>query len=94
MKITSIIAIFLLFWVLSAFVVMPFGIRSHHEAGVDLVPGQADGAPANFAPKRIVLYTTLLAAIAFSLYYLNYTNGWITAQDLDFLPTPPDADGK
>ncbi|MFN5903341.1 MAG: DUF1467 family protein, partial [Novosphingobium sp.] len=32
MKITSIIAIYAMFWVLSAFLVMPFGIRTHKEA--------------------------------------------------------------
>lgn len=34
MKWTSILAIYALFWVLSAFLVMPFGLRTHDEAGV------------------------------------------------------------
>ena len=50
MRVTSIIAIYALFWVLSAFCVMPFGIRTHDEAGIDKIPGQADSAPANFQP--------------------------------------------
>jgi predicted secreted protein len=78
MKWTSALAIFLLFWVMSAFLVMPFGVRSAHEAGEALIPGQADGAPANFNPKRILLRTTILALILFGIYYLNYVNGWIS----------------
>ncbi|MEK6636826.1 MAG: DUF1467 family protein [Pseudomonadota bacterium] len=78
MKWTSALAIFLLFWVMSAFLVMPFGIKNAHEAGQSLVPGQADGAPANFNPKRILMRTTIVAVIFFGIYYANYVKGWIS----------------
>jgi predicted secreted protein len=84
MKGTSIIAIFILFWVMSAFLVMPFGVRTAEEAGVDRVPGQADSAPANFSPRRIIIRTTILAVILFGLYYANYVNQWVTTDMLDF----------
>jgi predicted secreted protein len=77
-KWTSALAIFLLFWVLSAFLVMPFGIKNAHETGEVLIPGQSDGAPANFNPKRILIRTTILATILFGIYYINYVNGWIS----------------
>jgi predicted secreted protein len=77
MKWTSALAIYLLFWVMSAFVVMPFGVRNAHEAGEPLIPGQADGAPANFNPKLILIRTTVVATILFGLYYAVYVNGWI-----------------
>ena len=77
MKWTSALAIFLLFWVLSAFLVMPFGVKNAHEAGEPLVPGQADGAPANFKPKRILMWTTIVSTVLFGIYYANYVNGWI-----------------
>lgn len=77
MKWTSIVAIYLLFWVMSAFLVMPFGIKNAYEAGEPLVPGQSDGAPANFNPKRILIRTTILSVILFGAYYFNYVNGWI-----------------
>ena len=78
MKWTSALAIFLLFWVLSAFLVMPFGVRNAHETGDALVPGQSDGAPANFKPKRILMWTTIVATVLFGIYYANYVNGWIS----------------
>lgn len=81
---TSILAIYVLFWVLSAFIILPFGIRSHAETGTEMVKGQADGAPVNFRPGRILAFTTLLATLAFFLFYFNYTNQWITVDDIDF----------
>lgn len=83
MKIQSAIAIFALFWVMSAFVVMPFGVRTHDESGVPKVPGQADSAPYDFRPWRIVRRTTLVASAAFGVFLLNYTYGWVTPDKLD-----------
>ncbi|MBB5685100.1 DUF1467 family protein [Sphingobium boeckii] len=84
MSLSSILAIYLLFWVMTAFVVMPFGVRTHDEAGLPKIPGQADSAPANFRPKRVALITTILSAAAFGLFYANYVNGWIGVEAFDF----------
>ena len=92
MQWTSIIAIYSLFWVLSAFLVMPFGVRTVEEEGGEKVRGHADSAPANFRPGRIMLRTTILAAVLFGLFYLNYINGWIGVEDLNFFGKPPGSD--
>ncbi|MGE3691423.1 MAG: DUF1467 family protein [Novosphingobium sp.] len=84
MRWTSIVAIYVLFWVLSAFLVMPFGVRTHDEAGIEKIPGQAGSAPAQFRPKRIALHTTLVSAVLFGLFYANYIFGWVTTQDVTF----------
>lgn len=83
MKWTSILAIYFLFWVMSAFLLLPFGVRTHDEVGAAKVPGQADSAPANFRPGRVVTWATVIAAVATALYVLNYTQGWIGVEDLD-----------
>lgn len=88
------IAIYLLFWVMSAFLILPFGVRTHDEEGIAKTPGQADSAPANFRPKRIAMRATVLSLLLFGLYYLNYVNGWIGADDLQILPKPPNYDGS
>ena len=93
MKWTSILAIYTLFWVFSAFLVLPFGVRTHEEAGIEKVSGQADSAPANFDPKRIVLRATVIALMLFGLYYANYVEGWIKPESLDFFDPPPNTDG-
>jgi predicted secreted protein len=83
MKITSIIAIYAMFWVLAAFLVMPFGIRTHEEAGEATIKGQANSAPANFQPRKIARRATILSLLMFGLYYANYVNGWLGPQDFD-----------
>jgi len=83
-KWTSISAIYFLFFAGSVFILLPFGVKTHEEAGIERVPGQADSAPHRFDLKRHLLKAALLAAILFGLYYANWTYGWITAADLDF----------
>ncbi len=81
---TSALAIFVLFWVMSAFIIMPIGMRTAEEAGEEHVPGQSHSAPVNFKPLKIMGRTTILSIILFGLYYANYVQGWITAEMLDF----------
>lgn len=79
MKITSIFAIYALVWVMTAFTMLPFGIKDHNEAGIPKVPGQADSAPANFQPRRLVIRATIVAALLTALWVLNYIYGWVGA---------------
>jgi predicted secreted protein len=84
MKFTSIIAIYFLFFAASAFVLLPFGVRTDEEAGTPKVAGQADSAPHSFNVRRHLLKAAVLAAVLFALYYANWSYGWITPDDLDF----------
>lgn len=84
MRWTSIVAIYALFWSLSAFLVLPFGVRTHEEAGAERVPGQADSAPHGYSFRKLAIRTTIVAAVLFGLYYANYVNGWITPADMDY----------
>lgn len=83
MKLTSVLAIYFLFWIMSAFLVMPLGIRSHDDDGAELVPGQASSAPVNFNARRVAHRATVLSLVLFGLFYVNYVNGWITVDDID-----------
>ena len=78
MKWTSIIAIYVLFWAMSAFVLLPFGVKTHEELGIERVPGQADSAPANFRPGRLAVRATILASALTALFVANYIYGWVT----------------
>lgn len=89
MDFTSIIAIYALVWVMTAFVSLPFGIKTHDEAGIAKVPGQADSAPANFRPGRLLLRATIISAVLTALYVLNYTYGWIGVDALNMFGEPP-----
>ncbi len=63
---------------------LPFGVKTHEEAGIAKVPGQADSAPANFRPGRLALRATVVAALVTALYVANYQYEWLTVADLDF----------
>lgn len=78
----AVLAIYLLFWTISAFVVLPFGIRTPDETGEALLKGQADSAPSNFRPVRVLIRATIMSTILFALYYANYVEGWITVDRL------------
>ena len=85
MRVTSIAAIYALFWVLSLFLVLPWGVRTSEEEGAASLPGHAESAPHQFRAGRVVLWTTLVATILFGLFYANYVLGWVTVDQLDWL---------
>lgn len=84
MKLSSILAIYALFWTMCLFVVLPFYARTAEEAGEQHVPGHAESAPHRFPVARVALRTTLVSAVLFGLYYAIYVNGWITMDQLDW----------
>ena len=84
MAFSSIIAIYFLFFAFSAFVLLPFGVRTDEEIGNPRIAGQADSAPHRFDIKRHLLKAALVGAVLFGIYYANWTYGWITPDDLDF----------
>ena len=84
MSFGSILAIYFLFWVGSAFILLPFGVRTDDEVGAEKVPGQADSAPHRFDLAAHVWKATILASVLFALYYANWHFGWIGVEALDF----------
>lgn len=78
MRWTSLLAIYVLFWAFSLFLVLPFGVRTAAEAGTDHVPGQADSAPHEFSFARVARRATVVATVAYALFLANYQFGWIT----------------
>ena len=84
MKFTSIIAIYFLFFAGSAFILLPFGVRTTEEVGEEFVPGQAQSAPHRFDLKRHFIKAAVVAALLFAIFYANWAFDWVTADDLDF----------
>jgi predicted secreted protein len=81
----SAIAIYFIIWWIGLFAVLPWGIRSQHETG-DVIPGTDPGAPVAFRMLRIVIANTIFASVVFTLFYLNFTRGWVTLESIPFLP--------
>lgn len=93
MKIGSAIAVYLLFWTVTLFTMLPLGVRTHEEAGSDRVRGQADSAPHAPMLARKMLLTTVVSALLFAIFYGNFVYGWVGFDDVvpDFLRPPPEA---
>lgn len=89
MEWTSILAVYFLIWVMSAFVLLPFGVRTADDVGAQKVPGQADSAPLNFRPGKLMVRATLIASVLTTAFVLNFEYGWIGPEDLNFFPQPP-----
>jgi predicted secreted protein len=88
MKLQSALAIFALFWVMSFFIVLPFGVRTDEEAGIDHQPGHADSAPHRFSFGRTSLRATILSLLLFGLFYGNYIYGWLGIEALEWAQPP------
>jgi predicted secreted protein len=85
MSIAAALAIYFIIWWLVLFAVLPFGVKSQVETG-RVVPGSDPGAPHSTVMRDKVIATTLVAAVVFGLYYANYTWGFITLDDIPFMP--------
>lgn len=83
MRWTSVLAIYVLFWWLSVFLVLPWGVKTWREAGGECVPGQADSAPHDFNVWRVVGRVTIVATILSAIFFANYVYGWVTPDMLD-----------
>ena len=83
MSLVSGIAIYVVIWWLVLFVVLPWGIKSQQEAGIE--DDMADvAAPANPALLKKAIATTIVAGIVFGIFYAGVESGYIA---LDKLPS-------
>ncbi len=73
MTIFSGIAIFVTIWWTVLFAVLPFGVVSHAEAGIDKGDGGDPGAPVDPKLKSKFLITTAIAAVLFAILWLILT---------------------
>jgi predicted secreted protein len=81
MTTTTAVAIFFLIWWVVLFAVLPWGIRSQQEGG-EITPGTDPGAPA--APKlgRRLAWTTVVAGVIFTVFYVVYADRLISLNSL------------
>jgi predicted secreted protein len=84
MRLGSALAIYVLFWTLSLFLVLPFGVRTAEEEGAERGAGHAESAPHRFSFATAAIRATIVSAILFGAFYLNYVYGWIGVGTLDW----------
>jgi len=78
MTISFAVVSYICIWFMTLFAVLPFGVRTQDEAG-DIVPGTPGSAPEGFRMARVALINTVVAALCFAVFYVGYSQGWLTA---------------
>ena len=81
MSLATAFAIYFIIWWVVLFAVLPWGVRSQDEDGT-IIPGSDPGAPAIPRLRRKLVWTTIVAAIVFALWYVVYTYRLIALDDL------------
>ena len=89
MRATSAFAIYFIIWWLMLFLVLPWGVRGHHESGKAVGKGHEPGAPVDPLLGRKALITTVLATMVFAVVYGIVGSGWIGFNDIPFLRDMP-----
>lgn len=80
------VAIYLTIWWTVLFAVLPLGVTSHAEAGIDKGDGGDPGAPVDPKLKRKFLTTTWVSGVVFAVFWLVVHFGLIDLSALAGLP--------
>jgi predicted secreted protein len=79
---TTAAAIYFIIWWVVLFAVLPFGVRSHAEAGTDVEAGHDPGAPILPGLWSKAIWTTVVASILFALCWVVYVYRLVTLEEL------------
>ncbi len=84
MNVTLSVAIYFILWWTVLFAVLPWGVRSQHEAG-NAPEGTDLGAPV--LPRLVMkaIVTTVISAVLFAVGFGIWKAGWVS---IDSLPMP------
>ena len=66
-------SVYLVIWWVVLFAILPIGVQSHHQAGIEVPGGGDPGSPVNPKLKRKFITTTWVSAIVFAVIWLAFT---------------------
>ena len=81
MSVASGLMIYVVIWWIVFFMALPVGVRTAAEAGESSAPGSADSAPVRPRLWLKAAATTILAAVAWGLFYLALQHGFFGLGD-------------
>ena len=84
MSITAALGIYFVIWWTVLFAVLPWGVRSQHEAET-FEPGTDPGAPQRPLLLQKAIATTAISAVLFVIVYIVWTSGIVP---FDRIPLP------
>ncbi|EAQ34032.1 hypothetical protein NB311A_06523 [Nitrobacter sp. Nb-311A] len=77
-------AIYFVFWWITLFLMLPFGVRSQHEEG-EHAPGTDPGAPVMPLMLRKVIWTTIVSLVIYGAAAWAYYSGLLNVERLSRL---------
>ena len=78
MSLFTSVAVYLTIWWTVLFAVLPLGVTSHAEAGIDKGDGGDPGAPVDPKLKRKFITTTWVAALVFAPFWIAVHFHWLS----------------
>jgi predicted secreted protein len=81
MSLATAIAIYFIIWWAVLFAVLPWGVRSQEESG-EVAKGTDPGAPARPRLGRRLIWTSIVAGVVFTVWYVVYTYRLLPIDDL------------
>lgn len=82
-------AVYFIIWWLVLFIVLPFGVKSAHEAGVTVEQGHEPAAPLRPRLVNKFILTSVIALFVYGFYYWLVFYSGITLDDFPFIPDLP-----
>lgn len=79
-------AVFFIIWWLVLFTVLPWGMRSAHEEGVEVEKGHERAAPVRVNMWRKFMVTTVVTMVVYAFYYWLVNISGFSIDDIPFLP--------
>jgi predicted secreted protein len=79
MNLFTAVITYLTMWWIVLFCVLPFGARSQAEMG-EVVEGTDPGAPVVANIKQKIIWTSLITAVVWGVFYLVVSSGWISLE--------------
>jgi predicted secreted protein len=81
-RIFTALAVYFVIWWIVLFAILPWGVRSQHEAG-EMTPGTDPGAPMLSNMKLKLVWTTVVATVVFAAWYFVYVYRLIRLDQID-----------
>jgi predicted secreted protein len=78
----TLIAMYLTIWWTVIFSILPLGVKSHAEAGIELKDGSDPGSPVTLNLKKKAITTTWVSAIIFVILVVIIESGWFHLPEL------------
>jgi predicted secreted protein len=67
------ISVYLVIWWVVLFAILPLGVKSHHEAGIEVPGGGEPASPVDSKLKRKFFTTTWVSALVFAVVWVCFT---------------------